>query len=662
MIRRAISLAALTLAVASCQTQEERSHHGPPATFVESFEILETRKRGKPTLSPRSNLIDYDSVLTVRPDRVKLARLISLDGATDGRLSRSEIDELDARVRAARERLESTDGLRSIAEQIARYESEALAYFGELEAGTVANADVEYERLLKERAAIIVALRELAKTYVETVVMKRPIQWNPDVDNLPSADESAVIQEANEQHDLVYGRMAPNPNGDRNRYVASEVTDVINELIAVLRGEVEAAEAAILEKAPKATLQITAGVVRGKDERQITISPYQTVENQQRSTKSSRIGIPSDEDIAEVQKGYEAYDRLADAFNEVKVVVRDEAAMKKLRDQFVAELKAATKRLSDRLLKDLQSVIELEDDSLADVQTAASAVVEELRKLKVQLELIDGSQDPIQLVTLTTQILDGLKGGGLIQKVEALQVALAGVGLVDANGTKVLIDRVKASVEAEAGSLAKALAGAPGGGAISDLFRAIKAIQQLANAQGFGDLDTGKITRRPFSLDLAQDGTIDLADSPADDGDRLSIRYELIANPDSEKMDQVRHTASTQLNVRKFGWYTSFEAQLIFFDRLSDGSSSFRAAPGIAYNFHPRPDWWQQFFDVVAPGIGVNVSSPSFDTGADIAVGAQVTLFNNLLQVGYGYNISVEENPEMFFFGFDLISTYQRTQ
>jgi hypothetical protein len=194
--------------------------------------------------------------------------------------------------------------------------------------------------------------------------------------------------------------------------------------------------------------------------------------------------------------------------------------------------------------------------------------------------------------------------------------------------------------------------------------------------QSFGDLKPGKITRRPLSLDKAQDGLVQLKQTPAQRGDQLEITYTVKtkskspeAAPDAEdpvepqdpeeSEDEREYRASTLLDVRTFGFYTTLKSQILFYNRLNDGSSTFSAAPGISYNLHYLPESNQECWDAIAPGFGLSVSAPNFENGTELALGAQLTFINDMIQTGMAYNLSVDDDHWMYYVGFDLIGVFQ---
>ena len=449
--------------------------------------------------------------------------------------------------------------------------------------------------------------------------------------------------------------------GRRRTFDAAEVTRVINATTSVLRDRIEEVERAILEKAPKAKLDMEATLVRGDATLPVTIAPYRIVSGENRGEKSPRIGIPGEADLERVTRAYEEYNEMANSLNELQRIGRDPVARRKLIEGFLKSVEDAAKEFLKDTRGDLEKAAELAEPEVAAVQEAAEVLLEDVERIVDAVEELRSSTDPLVVAERAAALLRFVTGEELQDHLAALRDSIPdtppeGLGAA----AKALLARLKENLAAQVDKLAAALADQPGGGEIASLFTSLEALREIAQTRAFEDLDDGRITRRSFSIETAQDGIIDLERTQADDGDRLSIDYRLVVNPG--EAEERTHSVSSSLGVRKFGLYTSYEAQLIFYDRLGDGSSAYQAAPGIAYNFHYRPESAQDFFDVVAPGVGFNVSSPSFESGADLAVGVQVTLFQNLLQAGYAYNISVEDDPEMFFFGLDLISAFRAAE
>lgn len=663
--RNTIAIAAALLV--ACSTTQDTKHADGPKSLSRSFAVLETRRGSEETKEPRSTLVDYESEILVQPDRDALVRALGARSESDTELRSEKVAELDARIDSLRRNLEVVRKLTPIVEEIADYERDAGAFYADIEEGVEIQALPGWKNLNEQRRSVIDALDTLTRIYVSESRFDGAIDWDYDPGDVP---EEAILEDpmlqmlekANPEHDRLYATMAPPLDGEPARYDAVEVTRVLNRTTKLVRDRIAELEEAILAKAPKAELEMEASIVRDDKRLPITIAPYTIVQGVDRGKKAPRVGLPSREDIERVREEYEAYDELADALNDLAEIAGDSERLDELRDGLKKALRSAAEALADGLESDLDAILEETDEGLADVRDTARTLRSEIRSLVERARALRDQDDLEALLDGARALVDELRGDGVKAALAAFVEALEGVPETLSEGARALVDRAQLRATTEWRSLVEALAGDRATAPLAELFSSLQALADLANARSFGDIEAGKITRRPFSIATARDGQIQLASTPAKSGDQIEISYRLVDDPKAKPEDRVEYVGATYLDVRKFGYYPTLKSQLLFYDRLHDGLSSFRAAPGLSYNLHYRPEDGQAFHDVVAPGLGISVSSPSFDDGAEIAVGLQLTLFNDMLQLGYAYNISVDEDQEMFYFGLDLIGAYQRAQ
>jgi len=662
MSRGIFATALATVLVLGCASQEERRSEEPVPSFFNAFTVLETRNGSRVPAAPRSTLVDYESGITLRPDRPALSRLVARGAEVDPALSREERAALDARMQAARQELAVCGELARVVDRIGAYEAASMAYYAALEQGTVKQEQPGFQDLAQRRGDIQEALATLARIHYETVVLQRPFDWDNAPED-PDSAEAEAFDRHGQERSRTYRLMAPDPVGSPSRFDAAQVTRLLNETTAALRACVDDFERAALEKAPKAVLEMEAELVRGKESLPVSIAPYTIVQGVERGRKSPRVGIPGEEDLRGLEESYAAYGELADALNGLKGTLADEETRRELVRTFLEELRKAAERVQERLLADLRAAADLEGPQFDAVRTAAAGLATELVRLEREIRELAAISSPIQLATRAVALLESLQGerGQRIEtSLRALAAALADLPATLEGQARTLVERLEASARSELESFAGALEATPGGADVARLVRSIKALAELANARSFGEVEAGAITRTPFTIDAAEDGLVDLANTPAEPGDRLAVKYRVVVSPDAEASKRREYPASVWLDVRKFGLYTTLKSQLLFYDRLGDGASSYRAAPGLSYNFHYRPESAQAFFDTVSPGLGVSVSSPSFEEGAELAIGLQLTLFDDMLQAGYAYDVSVGEDHGMVFFGLDLIGAFQR--
>jgi len=181
-------------------------------------------------------------------------------------------------------------------------------------------------------------------------------------------------------------------------------------------------------------------------------------------------------------------------------------------------------------------------------------------------------------------------------------------------------------------------------------------------------------------------GSIALQDYQAKDGDRLTITVEsLPANASTGGIPVVFY-----ITVKKYGAKIQWSPSLLFVRRLgvtdteASPPATSTAAPINRINFAPSPGMTfgiayfkrgstrgEKFLRALGPGVGMNVTfmnfnDPSFDlstekfvntSGTNVQIGAGVvgSLFDNKLQISYGWNLNVEKRRSYFGVGFGFL-------
>jgi hypothetical protein len=185
---------------------------------------------------------------------------------------------------------------------------------------------------------------------------------------------------------------------------------------------------------------------------------------------------------------------------------------------------------------------------------------------------------------------------------------------------------------------------------------------------------------------LLATGSISLTANQAKDGDRLTLTVESVpADGGTEGIPVV-----FEITIKKYGAKIQWSPSLLFVRRL--GVTDAEAAPATGstatplnrVNFAPSPGMtfgiayfkrgyssWDKFVRALGPGLGMNVTfmnynDPSFNlattqftntSGTDVQVGAGLigSLFDNKLQLSYGWNLNVERRRTYFAVGFGFI-------
>ena len=180
---------------------------------------------------------------------------------------------------------------------------------------------------------------------------------------------------------------------------------------------------------------------------------------------------------------------------------------------------------------------------------------------------------------------------------------------------------------------------------------------------------------KPYDGDIYRvvpDTILNLSGLGVKDADQIEIRVTNLATQES----LVRI-----LTPRAFGFRVDMTDSLLFLKRLSvseqdqqDGvdAVNFGPAPGITYGgtYLPRGN---RFLRFLQPGVGLTVSfinwtDPAFDlttgkfvggtksSNVNIGLGAQFSLFNNVLQFSLGTNLQAEQNRGYFGIGVSFVN------
>ncbi len=288
-----------------------------------------------------------------------------------------------------------------------------------------------------------------------------------------------------------------------------------------------------------------------------------------------------------------------------------------------------------------------------------------LRKLNDFATVLDRRESPNEMLeglgaSRALDILDQLARdpGKLIRKVERL---LASIGKLRATQ-----DTPLAAAIASSKNILKRLA--EGIRKFQPVFLTVKAIQSALFAAPLATEKLMAVDPRVFEVPLAkvQPGSVDLSGTPADRGDTLVITADLFL-PSSKEGAEPDVSQTWTSVIERFGLSNTVSAQLTFVKRSGRGNPGDRAvdfapSPSAAWTLHYRmreePDGdflakaWN-FFDL---GIGISAAALSFeDSNFEIGIGAQVTLFGDLLQAGYGYNLNVKRDHGYFFVGIGVL-------
>ncbi|UCG49289.1 MAG: hypothetical protein JSU94_05795 [Phycisphaerales bacterium] len=176
---------------------------------------------------------------------------------------------------------------------------------------------------------------------------------------------------------------------------------------------------------------------------------------------------------------------------------------------------------------------------------------------------------------------------------------------------------------------------------------------------------------RAVELDDIAVGTIDLNDTPADRGDELTVKAELFTTDETGEEDVQQWTSKT-FRVDRFGITASFTSHLVLVNRLGSGlatdpDTDFDPAPSASWTLRKRvrppedkEDSFTELYRFLDPGLGINTAAMDFeDENFQLGVGGHLSLFNDLLIFGYGYNLQAERDHDYFYLGIGVLEALE---
>jgi hypothetical protein len=386
------------------------------------------------------------------------------------------------------------------------------------------------------------------------------------------------------------------------------------------------------------------------------------------------IGGFTAQEMAELRRRFQVTKDLASAIEGLRQ--DPERLWRQLRDDLETlgkQLKSIADAEFARLLTDLMDVVRGDEplrvqvQQLIDLRARVDRVIAAVRSLR------DAVRGEAPDVVALLQDLDGTLRGAWTE----LRSALAALHSLGELVTSDQLPSFVAKLEGEALTKGQAVLarlrtatvdGIRQASGIGAMVAALAPLRDLfALGRRVGDIpvpDSDAVLRH--GVEAAPMATICLQMTPATAGDNLVVVVELI---DKDGQKRVREH-SQSLQVVRRGLRDSLDSHLLFVDRLHDSgvADQFVAAPSVSWTLHYRKltsaedavnaNDIAEFWNLIDPGIGLNVSALNFEDGdIEPGIGVHLTFFGDLLQVGYGRNLSVSDNEEFFFLGIGLIES-----
>lgn len=641
-----------------------------PIDAFEFVEILEKEGTGKVSSDQSLAPIDINSTIKVRIDR---DRLISSFGQPLLSLS---LENISPQREALLESLQLI--------------KEYLVLSQQIQSTYMATHDAEGKRLpgmeneikiltdkQKEQARMGMSILRNVKKYI---AITQQIQFTGDP--LFSQEISKWMKE----HNLEF-------NSVKDPILSKFIQDEVNRMNEIAQGRMDR----LLQAAQKFKLRIRARLIREGG----TPTPFHVPGYDNLETGDPRIvdklSLKLDEEREkELKKEVDFHAKVADSINGIR---NEGKELRKTLPEVFNSILADIRQLLDSIKPEQieESLVRptktLENQLISlEIQLKNSGVSEaELGKLKELIEKIKTLREKGEnivkslkglneikalpnaspgdiLVNLTQRaIKDGINMAKdisgfaasvkqVIKEIENIYAEIGGNSLLKAKLGQVLLDGLQKSINENFKPTIEILE------KHKDLIEKIKEIAEILHKTApdlirlpEGIKDDSKI--RDIPLDEIQDTELQLLRTSRRDRDLVEFTFQLIKNDGS-----VMAEGSRLFRVTKFGLHSNVSGNVIFVNRLENPTGveevNFVAAPAVSYTFRYRTREGSTFakvWNIFNPGMGLNTSLLNFQgSDAELGVGATLSLFGDIIQGGYGYNLQVDSKHGYFFVGIGL--------
>ena len=163
------------------------------------------------------------------------------------------------------------------------------------------------------------------------------------------------------------------------------------------------------------------------------------------------------------------------------------------------------------------------------------------------------------------------------------------------------------------------------------------------------------------NLDQAKDTKIDLKRSGIAVGDGVEVKVSFKTGRNSAVRDKA---VTFEGEAVLTGWHRRYSGDVIFARaRSGPGSDAYKPNAAISLEWHYFDRLKQNgFWNGLDPGFGFHAANLDQDPDQTVELGAgvNVSLWNGLIRIGYGYNLSVKEDRPYFWIGFGLFGMLNR--
>ncbi len=163
------------------------------------------------------------------------------------------------------------------------------------------------------------------------------------------------------------------------------------------------------------------------------------------------------------------------------------------------------------------------------------------------------------------------------------------------------------------------------------------------------------------SLEQAKDTQIDLRRSGIALGEDIEVKVNFKAGQGSAARDKTLTYAGEAVLT---GWHRRYSGDVIFARaRNGPGSDSYKPNAAVSLEWHhfSRSER-RKFLNWLDPGVGFHAANldQNQDQTVELGAGVNLSVWNGLIRIGYGYNLSVKEDRPYYWIGFGLFGMLNR--
>lgn len=447
---------------------------------------------------------------------------------------------------------------------------------------------------------------------------------------------------------------------------------------------------AIAEKSPKVLVEIVAFLEpAGQDRKPIHVDNYdQLPEGILKPLPRTGLQISSEEQ-AKLNQDLEYAKQAAQSIDEIRqqkdALIRELMNFRgDLRGRLQQTLNTAeqqAQQLRDRVETvglgvdgaDQTAAILVAVPALASTAKSLDNISVSIKGLKLQLESLDRLRSydfnngigPAMESFSSTQAIVSL--GSLQNEFQALPGQIAAAANQAATSVKGLtaeqeavvakeISSLKADLTSNAlGTFGQVTAMVPATTAMLNAWeKMFKAAREQAGASNTLGQNIVPVIQRDLN-DLVP-ATVDLRRSGVKNGDYLSIKVR-VRDADGSKLLEEK---SYDFLIGSMGWHREYTGQLLFASATSGPTKNqFQANAGVIVTWkygHRNPVGSAKFFDWLQPGLGVHATSlHQGSSTVEVGSGVALSLWDDLITGGYGWNLGVTANKPYFFVGIGIL-------